>query len=318
MVRNEFEIPSADGRTRLHAVSWRPEGPVRAVLQISHGLGEHVLRYDPFAEYLTAHGFAVVGHDHLGHGTSIAPDGTRLWFGPKGSWNWLLQDLYALRRVAETRFGAKIGNAPDKTPCFLLGHSMGSFLARSFLIRYPGTVDGAVLTGTGQPSAALLRFGYALSIEEGMRLGETSVSPVSVALAFGTYNRPFEPVRTAYDWMSADEENIDVFLDSPLCGGSPTIGLLREMLSGLLEIGNPDKIRRMNLNTPILLLSGDADPVGDMGKGVRRVERAFRRAGARDVNMALYAGLRHEILNERPRYEIYADILRWMESRMGA
>ena len=316
MIRNEFEIPSADGRTQLHAVSWRPEKQVKAVLQISHGLGEHVLRYDPFAEYLTAHGFAVVGHDHLGHGTSISPDSARLWFGPKGSWSWLLQDLYALRRVAEAWFGAKIGPDPDKTPCFLLGHSMGSFLARSFLIRYPGTVDGCVLTGTGQPSDALLRFGYALSLEEGARLGETSVSPVAVALAFGSYNRPFEPIRTVYDWMSADEENIDVFLDSPLCGGSPTVGLLREMLSGMLEIGNPSKLRRMNLNTPILLLSGEDDPVGDMGKGVRKVERAFRRAGVHDVNMALYPGLRHEILNEKERYVIYADILRWLESRI--
>ena len=318
MIRDEFEVPSADGRTRLHAVSWRPEGPVKAVLQLSHGLGEHVLRYDPFAEYLTAHGFAVVGHDHLGHGTSVPPGGTRLWFGPKGSWDWLIQDLYTIRREAETRFGAKIGDAFPEIPCFLLGHSMGSFVARTYLIRRPGTVDGCVLTGTGQPPAALLRFGYALSLEEGARLGETSVSPVSVALAFGAYNRPFEPVRTVYDWMSADEENIDTFLDSPLCGGSPTVGLLREMLSGLLEIGKPSNLRRMNPDTPILLLSGAADPVGDMGKGVRRVERAFRRAGVRDVSMALYPGLRHEILNERPRYEIYADIRRWMEARIGS
>lgn len=317
MVRSEFEIPSADGRTQLHAVSWTPEIPVQGVVQLSHGLGEHVLRYEPLAEYLASHGFAVVGHDHLGHGTSIPPDGVRLWFGSKGSWNWLLEDLYAVRRVAETTFGAKIEPAPDKTPCFLLGHSMGSFLARSFLIRYPGSVDGAILTGTGQSSAALLRFGYLLTREEEWRLGETSVSPLAVGLAFGSYNRPFEPVRTPYDWMSADEENIDVFLSSPLCGGSPTIGLLREMLSALLEIGDLAQIRKMNPDTPLLLLSGDADPVGDMGKGVRKVERLFRRAGMRDVTCALYPGLRHEILNEKPRYAIYADILHWMQSRMG-
>ena len=309
MVRNEFGLPSADGRTELHAVSWRPEGPVRAVLQISHGLGEHILRYDAFAEYLTAHGFAVIGHDHLGHGTSISPDGARLWFGPKGSWSWLSQDLYTLRRAAETLSAG--------TPCFLLGHSMGSFLARSFLIRYPGTVNGTILTGTGQPSAALLRLGQALLAEEGARLGERSVSPLATALAFGSYNRPFAPNRTAYDWMSASEENIDTFLVSPLCGGTPTIGLLREMLAGLREIGDPANLRKMNRNTPVLLLSGDADPVGDMGKGVERVKRAFCRAGMRDVHAALYPGLRHEILNERERRAVYADILHWMESRMG-
>ena len=312
MTRNEFTLLSADGRTQLHAVEWIPAGPVRAVLQISHGLGEHVLRYDEFAEYLTANGVAAFGHDHLGHGTSIAPDGVRLWYGPKGSWNWLIQDLYALRRLSETRLGVKPG-----TPFFLLGHSMGSFAARSYLIRYPGTVDGAILSGTGQPPAALIAFGQALIAEESARLGETSVSLLASALAFGSYNRPFAPNRTMYDWMSANEENVDIFLSSPLCGGAPTIGLIREMLSGLREIGGPANLRRMNRNAPILFLSGDADPVGDMGKGVRKVERAFRKAGMRDVQMALYPGMRHEILNESDRRAVYNDIFRWMESRMG-
>ncbi len=117
--------------------------------------------------------------------------------------------------------------------------------------------------------------------------------------------------------MSANEENVDIFLSSPLCGGTPTIGLLREMLAALREIGSPARLRRMNLNAPILLLSGGADPVGDMGKGVRKAERAFRKAGTRDVSMALYPGMRHEILNERDRRAVYNDIFRWMESRMG-
>ena len=141
MVRNEFTFPSADGRTAIHAVEWLPEGGVRAVLQISHGVAEYILRYEPFAEYLTARGFAVVGHDHLGHGDSVAEDGARLYFGPKGSWNWVVDDIYTRRRLAEKRFPG--------VPYFLLGHSMGSFLARTYLIRYPGTVDGAVYMNAG-------------------------------------------------------------------------------------------------------------------------------------------------------------------------
>ena len=312
MIRNEFTIPSADGRTNLHAVEWLPEKPFRAVLQISHGLGEHVLRYEPFAEYLAAHGIAAFGHDHLGHGKSIAPDGVRLWFGPAGSWDWLTADMYALRRVEEIRL-----DIPPGTPVFLLGHSLGSFIARSFLIRFPGVPDGAILSGTGQPSPALLAFGQTALLEEGARLGETSVSRLALALAFGSYNRPFEPTRTAYDWMSANEENVDIFLSSPLCGGAPTVGLLREMLGGLREIGAAPQLRRMNRDKPLLLVSGADDPVGDMGKGVRRVERAFRRAGIRDVQMKLYPGMRHEILNERERLTVYADILRWMEERLS-
>ena len=311
MTRNEFAFPSADGKTELYAAEWIPSKPIRAVLQISHGLGEHVLRYDDFAEYLAERGVASFGHDHLGHGRSVPPDGVRLWFGKKGSWDWLTQDLYTLRKLSETRLKAEPG-----TPVFLLGHSMGSFLARSYLIRYPGTVDGAVLSGTGQPPAALLALGRALLVEESARLGETSVSFLATALAFGSYNHPFAPTRTPYDWMSANEENVDIFLSSPLCGGAPTVGLLREMLSGLWEIGAPSNLRRMNPETPVLFLSGDADPVGDMGKGVWKVERAFRKAGMRDVSMALYPGMRHEILIEKDRRAVYADIFHWMESRM--
>ena len=141
MVRNEFTFLSADGKTPIHAVEWLPEGSVRAVLQIAHGVSEYILRYEPFAEFLTARGFAVVGHDHLGHGGSIAPDAAPLYFGPRGSWNWVVDDIDQRRKLAKKQF-------PD-VPYFLLGHSMGSFLARTYLIRYPGGLDGAVLMGTG-------------------------------------------------------------------------------------------------------------------------------------------------------------------------
>ena len=314
MTRNEFTFLSSDGRTQLHAVEWLPAGRVRAVLQLSHGLGEHVLRYDPLAEYLTAHGVAVFGHDHLGHGLSVPPDGVRLWFGTKGSWTFLLDDLRTCRRTAQKRIPV---DADDPVLWFLLGHSLGSFLARAYLIRFPGLADGAILTGTGQPSAALLAFGRALVAEEEKRLGEQSVSKIALAAAFGTYNLPFAPNRTVYDWLSANEDNVDCFMSSPLCGGAPTLGLLREMLTGLQEIGNAKNLRRMKHDTPVLFLSGTRDPVGNMGKGVRHVERAFRRAGMRDVTAALYTGLRHEILNERERYDVYADIFHWMESRIG-
>ena len=142
MVRNEFTFLSADGHTNIHAVEWLPEGGVQAVLQISHGVAEYILRYEPFAEYLTARGFAVVGHDHLGHGDSVASGGARLYFGPRGSWNWVVDDIYTRRCLAGRRLPG--------VPYFLLGHSMGSFLTRTYLIRWPGTVDGAVLSGTGQ------------------------------------------------------------------------------------------------------------------------------------------------------------------------
>lgn len=147
MVRSEFTFPSADGKTAIHAVEWLPEGAIRAVLQISHGVAEYILRYEPLAAYLTARGFAVVGHDHLGHGASVAEGVPRLYFGPPGSWDLVVEDLYTCRRHCARRFPG--------VPLFLLGHSMGSFLVRTYLIRHPGTVDGAILMGTGHHAPRL-------------------------------------------------------------------------------------------------------------------------------------------------------------------
>ena len=227
MTRNEFTFPSADGKTGIHAVEWLPEGHPRAVLQVSHGVAEYVLRYEPLAEYFTARGFAVAGHDHLGHGGSVAPGGARLYFGPKGSWNWVVDDLYTRYNLLKKQF-------PD-IPLFLLGHSMGSFLARTYLIRYPGTVDGAVIMGTGQMSPALVAAGRAVAALERRRVGEDQASPAVDRLAFGAYNKQFAPNRTGFDWLSLNPENVDRYIADPLCGGSASIGLFREMLEGLPE-----------------------------------------------------------------------------------
>lgn len=308
MVRNEFTFLSADGQTSIHAVEWLPEGDVRAVLQISHGVAEYILRYEPFAAYLTARGFAVAGHDHLGHGASVAEGGARLYFGPKDSWNWVVDDIYARRQLAGKRFPG--------VPYFLLGHSMGSFLARTYLIRYPGTVDGAVIMGTGQQSPALIAGGKAIAAGESARIGEDRASPLVEKLAFGAYNKRFAPNRTASDWLSVSMENVDRYLADPLCGGTPTSGLFREMLGGLTFIAKPENLRKMNLNTPILFISGEMDPVGDCGKSVKKAFRSFQKAGVRDVSLKLYPELRHEILCEDCKEMVYEDVYQWLNARV--
>ena len=309
MVRNEFTFPSADGKTSIHAVEWLPEGAApRAVLQIAHGVSEYILRYEPFAAFLTGQGFAVVGHDHLGHGGSVAPGAVPLYFGPKGSWDHVTADIYTLRNLAGRRFPG--------LPYFLLGHSMGSFLARTYLIRYPGTVDAAVLMGTGQMSSALVSGGLAVAAAESLRIGEDQVSALVEKLSFASYNKVFAPNRTAFDWLSVNEENVDAYIADPLCGGMATIGLFREMLRGIRFIRSTENLRRMNLNTPILFISGEMDPVGDLGKGVLAAAASFERAGMRDVSVKLYPGLRHEILCETERETVYRDVCEWLLSKM--
>ena len=309
MVRNEFTFPSADGKTSIHAVEWLPEGTApRAVLQIAHGVSEYILRYEPFAAFLTERGFAVVGHDHLGHGGSVVPGAVPLYFGPKGSWDHVTADIYTLRSLAGKRF--------PNLPCFLLGHSMGSFLARTYLIRYPGTVDAAVLMGTGQMSSVLVGGGLAIAAAESLRIGEDRVSDLVEKLSFASYNKIFAPNRTAFDWLSVNEENVDAYIADPLCGGMATIGLFREMLCGIRFIRRAENLRRMNLNTPVLFISGGMDPVGDLGKGVLAAAGSFERAGMRDVSVKLYPGLRHEILCETERETVCRDIHEWLLSKL--
>lgn len=306
MVRNEFTFPSADGKTQIHAVEWLPEGEIQAVLQIAHGVSEYILRYEPFAEYLAVRGFAVVGHDHLGHGGSMTPNSAPMYFGPKGSWNWVVADIETRRVLAKQQF-------PD-IPYFLLGHSMGSFLARTYLIQHPGKVDAAILMGTGQMSPLLVAGGKAIAAIESLRVGESSASPLVQQLAFGTYNKIFAPNRTGFDWLSVNPVNVDHYISDPLCGGNPSIGLFREMLHGISFIAKPENLSRMDMTTPILFISGGMDPVGDCSKGVKRAYASFQQAGVRNVSLKLYPELRHEILCEACCETVYEDVYQWMRS----
>ena len=309
MLQREFTFPSSDGKTDLHAVDWVPDSPVRAVLQISHGVSEYILRYQALASFLTERGIAVAGHDHLGHGTSVSPGAPRLYFGPRGSWDLVEADLFARHQLVRQNF-------PD-VPVFLMGHSMGSFLTRTYLIRYPGTVDGAVIMGTGYMNAAATAASLAVIRAECLRNGESRPSAVATQASFGIYNRRFAPNRTSMDWLSLNPDNVDTYLKDPLCQGNASAGLFREMLSGIRFVCKEDNIRKMNHHTPILFISGAMDMVGDCSKGVERAAAAFQRAGMRDVTVKLYPELRHEVLKEDCREQVYDDIDRWLEGKLA-
>lgn len=190
---------------------------------------------------------------------------------------------------------------------------MGSFLTRTYLCRYPGTVDGAILSGTGQENPLLVAGGKLVASLIGHLRGFDTVSALVHDLALGAYNRQFRPNRTTADWISRDEQVVDTYLQDSFCTFTPTVGLYRDMLGGLQYISSEKALSHMDPNTPIYLFSGDQDPVGANGAGVRRVYGYFKDHGTRDLELKLYPGARHETLNETNRMEVYADVLDWLD-----
>ena len=303
----EIRYPSARKGYSIYARFWEPEGMPRGVVQIVHGLTDHVGRYAELAQFLTGHGFLVCGEDHLGHGRTVE-DGAYGSFAPRDGWTLALQDVQRLWDLAG-------GRCPG-TPYFLFGHSMGSFLVRALLLRRPGGLAGAVLAGTGQEPLPLVALGRGLARLECWRIGPERASPLPDLLSHWAYNRRFRPNRTRADWVSSDPAAVDAYLADPLCQPRPAAALLRDLMDGLWEISRPGNGKRMDPDLPILFLSGARDPVGGMGRGVRKAARLFQAAGCRDVALKLYPDARHELVHERRRGEVFQDLLAWLEDKL--
>lgn len=302
MVKEEFFYPSSDGVHQIHAVVWTPESPVRGVVQLVHGICEYALRYEPLAAFLTGQGYAVAGNDHLGHGQSVKDESE---YGYFTNWLELLYDVRALRQTLDSRFPG--------LPYFILGHSMGSFLARSYLIAYPGTVTGCALSGTAYYSPAELAVGKLVT-----RLGDPrQVNKTFYKLSIGAYNKTCAPARTSADWICRDPQVVDAYLADPMCNFPTKGGMNHAMMIGLQWVCDAKEMAKMDKSTPIYFFAGDADPVGNMGKGVRKVAQLFQKAGCQDVTLRLYPGGRHEMLNEVNREEVFADLLAWLEGHLS-
>jgi len=304
----EFELSSTGGG-KLRCGLWAPRTPrPEAVVQLVHGIAEHIGRYEEFASFLAAQGFLVVADDHMGHGKSVS-DGEAPGFFPSG-WLGAVDDEIALLERAREEL-------PD-TPRFLLGHSMGSFLTRTLLYRCPDAgLRGVILSGTGWQSGLTLRLGRRLCAREERRAGERGVSDTLQNMVFGRYNRRFRPNRTEYDWISSDPAAVDAYCADPLCGFPVTVGLARDLLEGIASNQRKENLQKMPKELPVLFFSGACDPVGGMGRGVERAARAFREAGMRKVSVRLYPGGRHEMLGEKNRDEVFADVLAWLKAQLS-
>ena len=301
-MREDFWYDSK-GAGKIHGCRWTPEESPKAVVQIVHGIAEFIERYDEFAAYLNGLGFLVVAEDHMGHGQSVGENGIQGYF--HGGWFTAVEDTMTLLRETQAAY-------PD-IPYVLFGHSMGSFMARTILCKYPDSgISAAVICGTGWQPAALLppvtRFIETVCRKD----GEDKPSAFLENLVFGSYNKRVEHPRTAYDWLSRDAKIVDAYIAHPMCGFTPTAGLLREMMKGLTYIEKPAHLEAMKKDLPVFFVAGGDDPVGSYGKGVKHTVSEFKKAGMTDVSCRIYPLCRHEILNEINRQEIFEDIGGWI------
>lgn len=308
MEKREFFFKSCDGVTKIHVIEWIPERDVRAVLQICHGMTEHIDRYDEFARYLTEKGFYVVGHDHLGHGRSVQGEDYYGYFHQTDGNAYVIGDIHKLRYWIEKKYAG--------LPYFMLGHSMGSFLLRQYLTRYSEGLSGAVIMGTGYHSVPEVMAGQALCRAIAAIRGWKYRSKIVNMIGFGGFNRRFKPCETDKDWLSSDRDKRDEYIKDPYCGFVFTVNGYYHMFEGMKCLEKRKNRNKIRKDLPMLLVSGADDPVGAFGKGVRKVYKEYTDAGIKDVTLCLHDGDRHEILNETDRSQVYEDCYLWMDKNI--
>ena len=303
-MRTEYYFGSA-GAGKIRACAWKPEGHPKAIVQLVHGIAEHIERYHDFACWLTDRGILVVAEDHMGHGKSVTPKGTVGYF--QGGWFAAVEDTYALLKQTMEEYPG--------VPYILFGHSMGSFIVRTILAKYPESgISGCVICGTAWQPAALLKAAMPICNALCGNGGDKRPSPILQKIMFGGYNKRVERVRTANDWLTRDNRIVDAYNRDPMCGFTATAGLYRDMLTGISYIQQPETLNAMDMELPVLFTAGREDPVGAYGQGVQQAADAFMKAGMKQVDVKLYPLCRHEILNEINRAEVYEDIAGWIHS----
>ncbi len=304
----DFYFNSSTGKNKIHARMCVPDAEPRAIVQIIHGIAEYIDRYDEFMSFLADNGIIAVGTDHLGHGKSIESEEQTGFFAYDNGWDYAVRDEEVLRLAMHENY--------PELPIIVFGHSMGSFMARTLLIRYPDAFNAAIISGTGNQGAALVNGGLFMgNLVTGLK-GAHHYSKFLNNLAFGSYNKIYENPKTEYDWLSRDEANVQKYIDDPLCGFIPSCSLFRDMMTGVKFITNKKNLTAMNKDMPVYFMSGDMDPVGECGKGVQKAYNNFLEAGMKDVSIKLYPGGRHEMLNEINKDEVYTDILAWLGSKI--
>lgn len=304
MIPQRFSFRSADG-TELQAYKWTPETP-KAVVQIVHGAVEHAMRYDDFAKTLIKGGYAVYAADLRGHGaTAGKPENVGYFSDASGGFSLTVDDVHLLTgHIREEN--------PD-IPVFLLGHSMGSLIARVYAARYGEGLAGFVLSGTGHVSPPLVTIGRFLARCVMALSGRRHVSPFLHKLVFGTLNRPFKGEKGC-EFICSDQQVIDAYANDAFCGNTISAEFAYELLYGTRAAAKKSTIDGFPKQTPLLIASGEFDTMGgNKLKAVKKDAAAYRKAGVADLKFVVYDGMRHEILNEKQKQRVYADIISWLD-----
>lgn len=307
----QFEFLSKDGKTQIHAVKWVPaNGEYKAILQITHGMVEYIGRYKPFAEYLNEQGFLVVGHDHLGHGASVTSEENWGYFADENPSDTLVEDMHQLRMIVQ-------GENPG-VPYFMLGHSMGSYMLRKYLCIHPEGVKGAVIMGTGCVPDGTTKMGLLLckviATFRGWHYRSKMLQTMSYSKPYHKYDLYGKDYTNS--WLSKNVENVKEYYADPRCTFLFTVNGYRGLMEAVLFDNQKENVAKVPKELPLFFVSGQDDPVGDLGEGVKKAYDLYKNAGLTDITYKLYENDRHEILNEPDHEIVYADIAAWLNVRV--
>lgn len=302
MKREDFSFDSRDQKTRLHAVRWIPEGEPVAVVQIVHGMAEHVERYEDFARFLADNNIVVTAEDHLGHGRSVGS--AKGYFCKKDPATVVVKDVHRLKKITQEKY--------PKLPYYILGHSMGSFILRNYLFTYGKGISGAIVMGTGV-MPKILPYALRLLAVCGCIIGHSKrPSNFINSIAFSGYTKKIDNPRTGYDWLTKEETIVDKYIADDLCGFTFPCNGFKTMADLLVRLTRKSNVEKMPVSLRVLITSGEEDPVGDYGNGPKKLYKEYIDEGMQKVSIKLYPGDRHEILNETDKQIVYDDLLQWI------
>ncbi|MCR5669593.1 MAG: lysophospholipase [Butyrivibrio sp.] len=306
MVRKEeLTYKSRDRQTMLHAIRWIPEGQPVAILQIIHGMQEYIDRYDEFANFLAERGIIVIGNDHLGHGGSVGEKGTYGYFCKNDPATVLVRDAHRLKKMTQEDYPG--------VPCFILGHSFGSFVAREYITRYGTGIKGAIIQGTAyMPNGAVRSMRTLVNVLQ-VIMGEKYRSSMINNKAFKGYLKKIENPRTKFDWLSHNEQSVDKYAEDPACNFVFTLNGFKTMAELLKRIQDTDKMEDIPKNLHILITAGKEDPVGNYGEAPEKLYKLYKDVQIKDVELKLYDSMRHELQQEIGREQVYADQYEWIQ-----